>query len=68
MNCPVCGKEMEQGHLAAAGYRILWTDRDSRLTSWKKTGEEIVESPGFFGELNNIAYICKKCRKIIVDY
>ena len=68
MNCPNCKNEMERGHLSAAGYRILWTDRDNRLTAWKKRGEEVIESPSFFGELHNIAYICKKCRNIIVEY
>ena len=68
MNCPHCGAQMEQGHLAAGGHRILWTPQDRRLSTWKQFGDAIIESPGFFGELHNTAHICKTCQTVIVDY
>ena len=68
MNCPNCGKEMAQGHLAAAGQKILWTQRSSRLTAREKSGEEVIQAGDFWGNLHNTAYLCRDCRKVVIDY
>ena len=61
MNCPKCGKEMEAGILFGNA-PLLWTPKKRPLLIPKDCDESIIN--GEFPE----AFICKFCRKVIVDY
>lgn len=67
MNCPNCGKQMEYGHLAAGGYRILWTRKEVKMSGWPG-GDDILLQNLNFGKNKTRAWLCRQCRKILVDY
>ena len=62
MNCPKCGKEMENGYLYGQA-PLLWSERSEKKLLIARDGDEQIFDGGF-----PQACICKKCRKIIVDY
>ena len=72
MNCPICGKEMEPGYIQ--GNRLMsWVTKPNRLIPRHKYGEfYLPASPASitgFGALSSIdAFICKGCKKIVIDY
>lgn len=66
MNCPVCGKEMEQG-LLQGNQRVSWVKREHKLSLLPKTGEILLENKGM-GSFLLTAWICKDCKKMVVDY
>ena len=79
MNCPVCGKEMEQGKLLACGRRGLYFLPPGggliHLTKKYIAGQNGIVldgwhySTGFaFSETELPASVCRACRKIIVEY
>ena len=67
MNCPYCGKEMEQGYIIAAGRRgaILWST-DQVKSGYFKSKED-VKLAGLM-EDNPPALLCRDCRKIVMEY
>jgi len=67
MTCPYCGKEMEQGYINTPARRgpILWSDEQSPFRLFV-TKEEITLS-GFF-EDDPPAWLCRDCRKIVMEY
>ena len=81
MNCPVCGKEMEQGKLLPCGSRGLYFlppdgDADALILTKKYiTGQNGIVLDGWhystgsaFSETKLSASVCRACRKIIVEY
>jgi len=68
MECPKCGCKLQLGHLNAGGYRILWTEKDRRFTSWANDGDLVIEKPSLTGKLNNMAWRCPRCRSVTVYY
>ena len=81
MNCPVCGKEMEQGKLLACGSRGLYFlppdgDADALILTKKYiTGQNGIVLDGWhystgsaFSETKLPPSVCRACRKIIVEY
>ena len=67
MNCPGCGKEMSPGYLRGSrSYALMWTDDAFKATALP-TGESFwlcretdLERPA--------AYLCRECRKLVVDF
>ncbi len=66
MTCPCCRREMETGYLQA-GNRIAWTKSVHKISLLPREGEILLANHVFAGA-NFTAYICKPCKKIVVDY
>ena len=66
MECPNCSEKMEQGYLQGMR-RVAWVKSKHKVSLFPKQGEVLLEN-------NNIkdfllkAWICKNCKKIIIDY
>ena len=81
MNCPFCGAPMEEGHVATAdSIGLFFMPPDimpnrafNTHSGIAKMGGEILDGPYSGGNyrLNDTsmhAFICKGCRKVIMDY
>lgn len=66
MKCPYCGEEMEQGFLQGRN-RIAWVKKKHLISTLPKEGEVLLEN-NTFKDFTLTAFICKSCKKIIVDY
>ena len=66
MNCPNCKKEMEKGFLQG-GNMMTWVRKPHILTLYPKKGEVMV-GRNVMNAVSVTAYICKSCKKIVVDY
>lgn len=66
MKCPVCEQEMEKGFLQGR-QRIAWVKKKHKVSLLPKNGEMLLENHAFDDFLFD-AYICKNCKKIVVDY
>ena len=69
MNCPYCGKEMEKGYLQARD-GIAWNKKERRVAALSMMGSDLAlaKASGIYSGAVAIAYNCKECKKIIVDY
>lgn len=66
MQCPFCGTNMEKG-LLQSGQIILWAKKKHYISLNAKEGEvELARS--FLGGCYLPAYICKACKKVVLDY
>lgn len=66
MKCPICGNEMEKG-LVQAGQRVLWSKKRHYFSLLPKEGEVTIG----YNPLGNVcfeSYICKSCKRVILDY
>ena len=66
MNCPVCGKEMEKG-LVQGGQILSWVKEKHKLSMLPKKGEVLLGRSSF-QILTFEAFICKACKKVVLDY
>ena len=66
MKCPCCNREMESGFLQTA-QRVSWVKSPHLLSLMPRDGEVSLGNNGF-GGLSFVAYICKACKKVVVDY
>ena len=66
MRCPVCGKEMVQGYLQS-GQRMAWVKAPHKVSLLPQK-DEVLLGNNMFRELSFEAYICKTCKKIMIDY
>lgn len=66
MNCPFCGKEMERGFLQT-GNKIIWAKKQHSVSLVAKEGE-VALGNAIFGGIALDAFICKDCKKVVVDY
>ena len=68
MNCPFCGREMENGYLSSAGRGAKWTPKARSWTSiCTQDGELPLEQWSFTGKNSTKALLCRACRKVILD-
>ena len=65
MNCPNCGKPMEEGVRDSRG-PIRWTDSASGM-SIPASAHDILLGKAL-GLLRPKAYLCRCCRKVVVEY
>ena len=66
MKCPDCNCDMEKGFLQG-GNMMTWVRKPHILTMYPKKGEVMVgRNP--MNAVSVTAFICKDCKKIIVDY
>ncbi|NMA84008.1 MAG: hypothetical protein GX962_09120 [Epulopiscium sp.] len=66
MKCPFCNNEMEQGFLQGMR-RVAWVKNQHKVSLLPKQGEILLEN-NTFRDFVFSAWICKKCKKIVVDY
>ena len=66
MKCPVCGNEMEQGFLQG-GQRMAWVKAPHKVSLLPNSGEVLLGNH-MIGGLTFCAYICKPCKKVLLDY
>lgn len=66
MKCPYCNGEMEKGILEGQRY-LLWAKRPHKLTYHPKEGEVLLGEKTISSVVVD-SYICKQCKKIILDY
>ena len=79
MNCPVCGKEMEQGKVVTSYSRGVYFlppdgDADAFILTAKyitRQGGIVLDGPyntNFPNDSEFSAAICRECRKIVLAY
>ena len=66
MNCPVCGKMMEEG-LVQAGPRAIWVKKKHLVSLLPKKGE-VELGRNLMGYCAIPALICKDCKRVLMDY
>jgi len=66
MKCPICNNEMELGFLQGMK-RIAWVKKQHKVSLLPRQGEVLLES-NVFKDFVFTSWICKDCKKIIVDY
>nr|WP_326185720.1 PF20097 family protein [uncultured Oscillibacter sp.] len=78
MKCPVCGKEMERGKVATDySHGLFFLPPDGEIGFYptekkiEKRGGIVLDAP--FGwnlpnEMEIPAYVCRECRKIVMEY
>ena len=66
IRCPICNQEMEKGFLQGQE-RIGWVKKKHLFSILPKEGEVLLEN-NFMKQFLLTAYICKDCKKIVVDY
>lgn len=66
MKCPVCSKDMEQGFMQG-NQRAAWVKNKHTMSILPREGEVLLESKTFDSFLFT-AWICKDCKKVVVDY
>lgn len=66
MYCPVCGNIMEKGFLQTQ-QRASWVKKKHLFSILPKEGEVLLGN-NVFSSLVLDAYICKLCKKVVIDY
>ncbi len=65
MNCPDCGRDMEEGVLSGKT-PVFWSESASGLPV--PTSRSDVMLGKAMGLLRPKAYLCRKCRKVLIEY
>ena len=66
MKCPYCETEMEQGFIQGAR-GVIWSKIKKRLFLVAEDDDIDITSGFLFGS-HATACLCRKCKKIIIDY
>lgn len=66
MKCQYCDADMENGFLQCMK-RIAWVKAPHKASILPKQGEVLLEN-NTVKDCLLVAYICKFCKKIVVDY
>ena len=68
MDCPICGREMEEGRLSAGEYSIKWTTKKWSFSGKAGSPDEIqIQDFALLRRNRARAFLCWKCRKILLD-
>lgn len=67
MNCPYCNKEMIKGYIQCQT-DIIWTPKKHALTTILDKDQIILARSNFLSGSTLISYICKDCKKVVIDY
>ena len=67
MECPLCGNEMKKGFVQSAR-RVLFTKEQNEGFFDIKAKDDIVLSSNNWTHPTCIAYHCRDCKKVIIDY
>ena len=71
MLCPYCSVEMEKGFIQSP-HELLWT-KEPVWSFWKRSrrslpkGSVVLGEAHFFASSSVTAWLCRKCRKILID-
>ena len=65
MDCPSCGRPMEEGYLSSRS-PVFWSEEVSGLPLPARSGDVLLGKA--MGLLRPKAYLCRSCRRVIVDY
>lgn len=66
MKCPTCGQEMEEGFVQSAR-EIFFTIEPHRFW-FKVKKEEVLLSAHNWTRPTCIAYLCRNCKKVVINY
>lgn len=68
MNCPFCGEAMEEGMIISS--EPINFMKESRFINQpnEKKGEFNLATPSFGGRASVEVCLCRKCRKIVINY
>ncbi|MEG0410082.1 MAG: PF20097 family protein [Erysipelotrichaceae bacterium] len=67
MNCPYCNTEMEKGYMQGAS-RMMWTPKPHSFIMALPKKDEIMFDSGITKASLCTAYLCRHCKKIVMDY
>lgn len=70
MRCPYCGGEMEKG-LIESNHEINWKKRNRRSFFGNADFHKdsvVLSGLSFIKGSAVVAYLCRKCQKVIIDY
>ncbi|MBC8545446.1 hypothetical protein H8711_00650 [Clostridiaceae bacterium NSJ-31] len=67
MNCPNCGKEMQEGFLQA-GNLLAFNKKRHKLSLNPKDPEDTMIARKAFTATDFSGFICKECGLVIFDY
>lgn len=68
MKCPYCGEEMERGVIQSP-QEISWKDKKHVFGRAKlHEGSIVLSELSLIKGSASIAFLCRKCEKIIIDY
>ena len=66
MNCPQCGREMEQGRTFRGGSgRVIWSTHEKKVLLLEEKGDVTIMG---LWEKPLTAWICKYCRLVTIRY
>ena len=78
MNCPVCGKEMEPGALNTLATWDFFLPAGAPIPKWHLTKhiegrggivfQDVYTSPKDAGSWERSAWVCRDCKKIVMEY
>ena len=66
MKCPTCGQEMEEGVVQSA--REIFFAIEPHRFWFKVKKEEVLLSSHNWTRPTCIAYLCRNCKKVVIDY
>ena len=67
MKCPCCGKAMISGVVQSSRNIIFTTEPSCGAFNIKSKDDVVLSSNNFTGP-TCLAYICKECEKVVIDY
>lgn len=67
MNCPYCNKEMYRGFIQSP-HEINWSPKKHFISSAFDSDKIVLAEQSFLKGSTLVAYCCKNCQKIIIDY
>lgn len=68
MTCPYCGKEMEKGVIQSP-HEINWKKKKAFIgRAMFHKGSIVLSELSYLSGSAVIAYLCRDCKKIVIDY
>lgn len=66
MNCPYCNLNMEKGYLQSS-HPAFWAEKKKKLFFTPDEVGDIKVTVGIWNGSFSDAWVCRKCKKMIVD-
>ena len=70
MKCPYCNTEMELGYIQCRD-GVSWNNKKSKIATFASSNLNAISlasDHGIFSGSSAVAYNCRKCKKIMIDY
>lgn len=74
MKCQICNKQMEEGYIQVPTVRLAWSPKEKKKNmfarvAWQADSDEItLGSYGYFKGSKVLAYNCRNCEVVVIDY